>query len=585
MLKSASHRLILAGVALAALAAGHAQASAPVPAVARRDVADLGRAPSDMQVRVLILLAYRDRPGLEALVTAQATPGSPLYHHFLTPEMFTARFAATEEAAGRVLDSLRRAGFASAELSSNRTLIEATGSAAVASAYFRTDIHMVAQRGHGTRYANLTPGVVPEEIAGDVGALLGLDNLVKFHVHNRKAAISRPDFQHSDTPRAAPASAPIERTVGGSFAGIYPAGLAAAYHYPSLSGDAGKGHAIGIVIDSDIANSDLATFWSAAGITRTGSFKRVLVDGKNPGINADVGETAIDTEMTSSLAPAANIYVYLVSSLGDADIEKAYNMAVTAKNLDVLSSSFGGCELDDTPFATATDAIAAQGAAIGLTFTASSGDSGGYCNNGAGLETDIVSTPAADPHFVAVGGTTLKINATTGARLAETAWGPGGNNGGGGGGVSSFFAVPSYQSGITGIAVVPTIKATPQPKSGFAGRNVPDISLDASNGGSSYVAIYGTPDGGWTGYGGTSVSSPCFAALLAERNQLLGSKSGYYNPTLYSNYTSNGANPGGTYNKTEFHDITGGSIGAGWKAKTGFDQATGIGSFWNASFQ
>jgi kumamolisin len=454
----------------------------------------------------------------------------------------------------------------------------------VVDAYFHTELHLVAQRGHGTRYANMTAATVPADIAGNVIAVAGLDNLVKFHVQNRRIGNTEPNFQYSDARATPSGTPPIERTVHGAFAGLYPGGLAAAYRYPSLSGTPGAGHSVGVVIDSDIAQADLKTFWTAAGITRSGGFHRVLVDGTNPGVNADVGETAIDTEMASSLAPGANFYLYLVESLGDADIEKAYNMAVTAADLDVLSSSFGGCELDDTPFASATDAIALQGNAVGLTFTASSGDSGGYCDDDK-LEPDIVNSPASGPHFVAVGGTTLKINATTGARTSETAWSPGGANGGGGGGVSSFFALPSYQTGITGIAVVPTIKANLQPNSGFAGRNVPDISMDAGNGNGSYVAIYVKPDGGWVGFGGTSVSSPCFAALLTDRNHLLGSKSGYYNPTLYSDYTSNGANPGGTYNKTEFQDIISGSIGAGWKAKTGYDQATGIGSFYNALYK
>jgi kumamolisin len=196
-----------------------------------------------------------------------------------------------------------------------------------------------------------------------------------------------------------------------------------------------------------------------------------------------------------------------------------------------------------------------------------------------------VSNPASDPHFLAVGGTTLTINAKTGVRTSETAWTPGGADGGGGGGVSSYWARPSYQNGVSGIDKVPSIKVKPpdsQPKSGFAGRNVPDISLDASNGEASYIAVYDTPDGGWTGYGGTSVSNPCFAALLTEQNQQKKSLAGYADPALYSAFTDGGKKPGGVYG-SEFHDITSGSIGSGWSARTGYDQATGIGSIFNGS--
>ena len=225
------------------------------------------------------------------------------------------------------------------------------------------------------------------------------------------------------------ASAPIERTVRGAFAGLYPAALSIAYKFPAQSGYTGAGHAIAVVIDSDIANSDLATFWKAAGVARTGAFNRVLVNATNPGVNRDVAETAIDTETTSSLAPAADIDLYLISSLDDAPIEDAYNLVVSNDNVDVASSSFGGCELADTPFASATDAIAEQGAALGISFTASTGDAGGDCEDETAsgklfYGPDIVSSPASGPHFLAIGGTRLTVNAATGARLSETAWGP-----------------------------------------------------------------------------------------------------------------------------------------------------------------
>jgi kumamolisin len=257
----------------------------------------------------------------------------------------------------------------------------------------------------------------------------------------------------------------------------------------------------------------------------------------------------------------------------------------------VASSSFGGCELDDTPFATATDAIAEQGAALGVTFTASTGDAGGDCEDETAsgkifYSPDIVSSPSSGPHFVAVGGTTLLVNATTGARVSETAWGPGGSTGGGGGGVSSFWPLPSYQAGVGGIAVVPTLTVKPpnvQPNSGFAGRNLPDISLDASNAVGSYIAVYDTLDGGWTGFGGTSVANPVFAALVALQNQKTGARSGFLNPALYATFTNHGASPKGVYG-ADFFDVTSGSIGAGWSARAGYDQATGIGSILGGAF-
>ncbi len=398
-----------------------------------------------------------------------------------------------------------------------------------------------------------------------VRTFAGVDNVVRIRTQHVPAVNDAgfPDAAATsqETDASPDLSGPIERKSGSAFAGLYPTAIAKAYHYPAQSGYTGTGSPIAIVIDSDIKNSDLTAFWTAAKITRTGGFYRVNVSGKDPGVTADVGETAIDTEMASSLAPGADIYLYLIPNLNDAPIERAYNEAVASGAVGLVSSSFGGCETGDPAFADATDAIAEQGDAEGVTFTASTGDSGGFCNDGSSEEPDVVNSPASGQYFVAVGGTTLKVNASTGARTSETAWGPGGANGGGGGGVSDHFPLQPYQASIAGMAVNPT--------DGFSGRNVPDLSLDASNKTGSYVAIY--ERGAWTGYGGTSVSNPMFAAFLADENQENGSLSGWIDEYLYEYY--------GTYGYSAFfHDVTSGSIGAGWKAAPGYDQATGIGS-------
>jgi len=575
-------------LAVLALPATAQQQYAPT-AITRPDVTDLGFAPAGTTVKLALVLNYRDQAALDALVLQQGTPGSPLYHSFLTPEQFAARFGPTQAAHDGVVAALQRAGFTILRTYPNRTVIDVVAPASVAGAYFRTQFHLVEQAAHGSRYANATAATLPAELAASVSTVLGLDNLVKVHTHNKPARYYVDATRQPDASTAA--GPPIERKVGNQFAGLYPAALSIAYKFPAQSGFTGAGHAIGIVIDSDIANSDLSTFWAAAGVTRTGTLNRVLVQGSNPGVNGDVGETAIDTETTSSLAPAANIDVYLITSLDDAPIEDAYNRVISDNIVDVASSSFGGCELGDTPFAAATNAIAEQGVALGITFTASTGDAGGDCEDETSGGTlfyspDIVNSPASGPYFMAVGGTRLLVNPNTGVRVSETAWTPGGSSGGGGGGVSSYWPRPSYQTGVTGIAVVPNVtERTPdfQPVKGFAGRNIPDISLDASNGFGSYIAVYDTPDGGWTGYGGTSVSNPVFAAMVAEQNQKTGSRAGFANPALYATFTNNGATPAGIYG-VDFLDVTSGSIGAGWSAHAGYDQATGIGTILGGAF-
>jgi len=569
----------------AALASSNGR-SIVADALTRAGLVDLGHAPATTAVHLALTLRYRNQAELDRLVLLQSRPDSPLFHHFITPAEFAAYFAPAPDSYERVAGSLRAAGFSVAPAHSNRTVIDAVAPALAAERYFGTRIDVVGQIGHGLRYANVTPATIPASLGELVDSVAGLDDVVKRHSDRVPAAVPTQADRTASVlgPQASTFTEPIERHFAGGSVGLYPAAFAAAYQYPSKSGYTGNGHGIAIVIDSDIKDSDLSTYWKAAGVPRGAHFVRVLVNGTNPGVGNDVGETAIDTEITSSLAPLANIYLYLISDLSDAPVEDAYDYAVShgkAEGLDVVNSSFGGCELEDTAFAEATNKIAEQGAALGLTFTASTGDSGGFCEYQPGrFEPDIVNSPASGPYFLAVGATKLDVNATTGARTTETAWSPGGESGGGGGGVSSYFARPAFQTNMSNYADVPKVTVTPPatpPKAGFAGRNLPDISLDGSNASGSFLVIYDASDGGWGGLGGTSVSSPAFAALLVEENQQRNSLAGWYNPTLYSAFTDDHKKPAGVYG-TEFFDIVSGTTGADWNAHAGYDRSTGIGS-------
>jgi hypothetical protein len=355
------------------------------------------------------------------------------------------------------------------------------------------------------------------------------------------------------TPTAAPTGS-IGGPLYGPNGGYGPVAIADAYDLPVQHGYNGSGRAVGIAIWAGYLASDLTSYESEWGINRTGTTSTVAVDGGgtfNGNLSAAGNgsvEAELDLETIESLAPGANIYVYEFPNSTDGDIEDAYNAAVSANLVDVMNSSFGGCENSDTSFDASTEQIAIQGAVKGITFAASAGDSGstecGTSDNVTG-----VSSPAGDPEFVSVGGTSLKVT-SGGAWSSEQVWNSDG--GAGGGGVSSYFALPSYQTGVTGTVA--------------SGRNQPDIALSAD-------PSYGTAfyfDGTWADelLGGTSWASPIFCAYLTDVAQMRGGRAGYVNPSLYSAF-------GGSY--TYFHDITSGNNG-GYTAATGYDQASGIGS-------
>jgi len=311
----------------------------------------------------------------------------------------------------------------------------------------------------------------------------------------------------------------------------------------------GAGYTAAIVIDDPVNTSYVSSYLSAAGVTHTGTITNEAVDGGGSG---DDPETDLDVQTIAGLAPGANIIVYDEGSLSDANIEDAYNQVLSDAKASAVNSSFGGCESSDTSFDSATNSIAEQGAAEGVEFSASSGDTGSdECGNDNAIG---VSAPAGDPYFTSIGGVNFTQNGS-GVLQTVTA-GDTGCNGGvantcyGGGGVSTTVALPSWQSGIAGVI--------------SSGRNQPDISLPFDP-----VAVY--TGGSFAEYLGTSWSSPASVALFIEADELHGSKLGWLNPTLYSLFSTTG------YTKYYTPCTSGNNIAYSCSA-TQYNQAAGIGT-------
>jgi subtilase family serine protease len=168
--------------------------------------------------------------------------------------------------------------------------------------------------------------------------------------------------------------------------------------------------------------------------------------------------------------------------------------------------------------------------------------------------------PPSSPYITAVGGTSLQVGAT-GARVGELGWStakstlctsdlvgqepgcsartlrtwlPTAYDYGGGGGVSVEYAEPAYQIPVVPNSLADLNKGT----TGEANRVVPDISMDADpTTGFLEGETQTFPDGvhyGQYRIGGTSLSSPLFAGVVADADQAAGTSLGFLNPTLYS---------------------------------------------------
>ncbi len=359
------------------------------------------------------------------------------------------------------------------------------------------------------------------------------------------AAAGRPDAARGERPvcpgPAEPGSARCHARIatdGGSpFATTTPAGLSpatikAAYGF-STSASAGAGKTIAIVdaFDDPSAESDLAVFSSTFGLpactTANGCFTKVNQTGGTRFPRVDAGwalEISLDIQWAHAIAPGAKILLVEAKTNSFANLLAAEDYARTHANY--VSNSWGAAEFSGE---TAYDFHFAQ---PGVGIFVSAGD--------AGLPAEY---PSASPNIISVGGTTLTFDAN-GAFVSETGWSSGG------GGCSLYETASTTQAGFAGYA-----------KAGCAGkRATPDVSLDADP--ASGVSVYDTTpfqgQTGWFKVGGTSASSPMWAARAAAAGIVVDAAAVYGSAITY-------------------RDIISGNNGAA--CVVGYDLCTGRGSW------
>ena len=319
-------------------------------------------------------------------------------------------------------------------------------------------------------------------------------------------------------------------------------------------GATGSGQTIGILIDTVAAATDLARFWTANSVTRTGTVQIVNVN--NVTLPAASGEETMDEEWSGGVAPGATVRVYAAGDLDFTSLDKALLRIISdvsgtspaQPNLHQLSISLGLDEKDVGTGQMQTDSqYFAALANAGVTVFVSSGDGGSNptSSGDTGGTTPRVEYYSSDPSVTGVGGTSLTLNAMTGSVTAETAWSDSG------GGVSSYFSRPSWQTG-TGVT------------SGTA-RLVPDVGLVADPNTGAYVIYSGTT----YQFGGTSLGAPVWAGFCALVNEVRArtglASVGLLNSKIYP--LLGGSN---------FRDITSGNNGA-YSATAGYDRVTGLG--------
>ena len=547
----------------------------PAKAKAAYDQGMVERSQKMSGMRLLLKPLPAQQTALDQLLADQQNPASSRFHQWLTPAQFGERFGPAPEDASAIISWLRSEGFSVDYVAQSRTWIAFSGTTGQVQSTFATEIHRYRVDGQ-MHFANATDPSIPAALAPLASAIEGLN-----------------DFNPQP-----PLRTQMEIGAGPLYTGLLgvhelaPADLGVIYDIAPLyaNGFNGTGQTIAVIGQTGINLSDVQLFRTRFGLPKNDPQLILAAGAADPGNlgGSAVDEANLDLEWSGAIAPNATL-LYVYSSSATYSVEYAIDQNLAP----VVNFSYGVCELEFTAEVLAQRYLAQQANAQGITWVASSGDSGpAGCDSQsqiAAINGFAVSYPASYPEVTGVGGTELHegtgnywsaTNGTTGGSalsyIPEIAWNDSlseGHLAAGAGGASKLFIKPPWQAG-------PGVPAD-------AARDVPDVAIAASTIHDGYLI---QSLGQQKTVGGTSASAPVFSAVLALLNQYevaTGNQPsagmGNINPILYRLAQTV---------PTAFHDVvTGNNVvpcfpgstncttgSFGYTAGPGYDQATGLGS-------
>lgn len=548
----------------------HAQRVAPVASSATQ--------------HLTFVLNLRDAAGAQALADAVSTPGSAQYGHFVSAASWRSRFAPTSSQVASVTSWLRGHGFTIGSVPANHRYIEATAPAATAQKALATKLSSFRKAGQ-TVTAPTTAYSVPASLAGLVAGVAGLDTSARktpmravpdTTAQQQKAAAhaasgstrpaevlpppdavfrnARPCSSYYGEKMATTLPQLVKNPQPYAPCGYKPPQVRGAYgtNVAQSQGYDGRGTTVAVV-DAYASQYILGDATRYAQLNDPSHpLRSYQLDQNLPanfthtdecGASGWYGEETLDVEAVHATAPGAKILYVGAESCFDDDINAAVNTVVDNELAQVITNSYG--ETDDV--VAPADLVnshqtALQAAAEGISMVFSSGDDGDEIAASGQRQTDF---QASDPMVTAVGGTALAVTQGNGYGF-EQGWGTGKSslvNGawspskpaylyGGGGGTTHLFAEPSYQKPVVPAALANYFREGPH-------RVVPDVAMVGDPNTGFLVGQSQTfPDGSikYSEYriGGTSLSSPLFAGMVAVADQVNRGSLGFLNPKLYS---------------------------------------------------
>jgi subtilase family serine protease len=510
---------------------------------------------------LVFALSAAQQADLKNLLQQQQTVGSPLYHQWLKPGQFAARYGMSQQDLAKVAAWLRSQGFTVTAIPTSDDRVVFSGTVAQVSAVFQTEMHKYLFHGK-QHWANSTEISLPQAIAG---MALGVLHLNTFRPEPQVAK----RLVH-EVPQSAGNSVGSKYTLcssstspcpsGDEYNFVAPADAQTIYDVTGLynSNFTGTDQTLAIVGQTDILQhkSDIANFRSLSGLNASNLPTQIVVPGTGtaaPSVG-DLEEADIDVEWSGAIAKNANILYVTVG-----DIQKCQSCSVldslqyaidtplvnNTSFVPVISISYGGCEAG---FA-GSSAIQMmeqefeKANSQGQTIFAASGDSGSAdCDSGYNSSGNLVGAsyglavdyPPSSQYVTAVGGTSFSgdigdqskywnsnnssSNGSAISYIPETTWNDTpditslNNNGelsASGGGASS--CVTTTGSGSNLKCAGGFTKPSWQVGTGVPGdgkRDVPDVSLATDPDHDGYVLCTQEVNSAGTAFTGTSCVYP-----------------------------------------------------------------------------
>ncbi len=543
------------------------------------------------------ILSLRNTDQMAKLEADLQDRDSPLYHRWLTTDQFISRFGPTPQQMNAVAGWLTSQGLqVTASDIRERSVVFSGDPTTVARAFQTTLV------GDGRSYANLDDPKVRADLAPIIQAILGLSRFSQ----NAPAGAGEPD-----------PSPDVTIPVVGTF--FAPSDLYTFYDEKPLisAGNRGTGapDCIAMAENNDVDDGTVAAFNDQFGLPPV-TLTRVLVDGTDPGLDADHSEAFLDVEWGHAVASNTPIYFYIGNFFDDVARAVADNLC------GVITASVSE-QCADVPSIIGYNSTLVQAVMQGQTVFHAAGDYGANwpcgkavpsppfykdqtvsnCGSppmpkgdkGATFAQPSVDEESSSPYLTSVGGTMFDpVYDSAGNDVSvigdnlETAWNQGQKGSdhcpikdATGGGKSTLFPKPAWQKG-SGV-----------PDDGV--RDVPDIALGANGDGAPGFFITtchklpctrpatiehcndkNKDNVCFDTSGGTSIASPMWAALSRLIAQAQGvTRLGNINPRLYE--LGNLLNPA-----LGLHDITVGNNDnndiTGYDAGPGFDLVSGWGT-------